>query len=202
MFCPGCGTQELAANQFCRGCGANMMAVRNAIERPDSITASAANAREEIGRAVAQRIRETKSAADLNLITEEALPNIEKFLESPEERRLRTVRTGSIITFVGLAATIAFSIVGSISKDDAFFAAAAGFIAMFVGIAFVVNGLLFTVPKMSIEDRTSEGLSQRDLDLAAAQTNDLILPESRHSFTSVTDETTQNLREEVHVKRK
>jgi hypothetical protein len=201
MFCPGCGTQELAANQFCRGCGANMMAVRNAIEKPDSITASAANAREEIGRAVAQKIRETKSAKDLNLITEEALPNIEKFLESPEERRLRRIRTGSLIAFIGLGATIAFSIVGSIAKDDFLVMAGMGFVAMFVGIAFVVNGLLFSVPKRSIEDRSSEGLSQRDLDLAAGQTNDLILPESRHSFTSVTDETTQNLREEVYVKR-
>ena len=83
MFCPGCGLEERESNQFCRACGADIRTVRLVLERPDSITASAVSARDEIGRAIASKIREAKSAKDLAIVTEEVLPQIEKFLESP-----------------------------------------------------------------------------------------------------------------------
>ena len=57
-----------------------MRVVRNAMSAPDSITASAVSARDEIGRAVAAKIRETRSADELAKVTEEVLPEIEKFL--------------------------------------------------------------------------------------------------------------------------
>ena len=55
MFCPSCGSEERQASQFCRACGTDLRAVHMGLERPDSITASAESAREEIGRAVAER---------------------------------------------------------------------------------------------------------------------------------------------------
>ena len=76
MFCPGCGLEELQSNQFCRACGTDMRVIRNAMAIPDSITASAASAREEIGRAVAAKIRETTSTKELAKVTEEVLPEI------------------------------------------------------------------------------------------------------------------------------
>ena len=54
MFCPECGIEERTANQFCRACGVDLRRVRVAVESPDSITASAVSARDEIGRAVAR----------------------------------------------------------------------------------------------------------------------------------------------------
>src|SRR5512134_485138 len=111
MFCAGCGLEEVQWNQFCRSCGVDMRMIRNAMAMPDTITASAASAREEIGRAVAAKIRETRSAKELAKVTEEVLPEIEKFLESPEEKRLRRMRVGMILSSVGLGVAIALSIV-------------------------------------------------------------------------------------------
>src|SRR5262245_59884044 len=106
MYCPSCGSEERQASQFCRACGVDLRAVRVSIERPDSITASAVSAREEIGRAVAQKIREVEDAKDLKRVAEDVLPQIEKFLESYEEKRLRRVRAGTIIGTSGLGAGI------------------------------------------------------------------------------------------------
>ncbi len=108
MFCPNCGLQENHSNQFCRACGSNLNVVRSVVERPDSITASAVLARDEIGRAIAFKIREAKSAGELATIAEEALPEIEKFLESPEEKRLRRLRNGTMVASIGLGTAVGF----------------------------------------------------------------------------------------------
>jgi hypothetical protein len=73
MFCPSCGSEERQATQFCRACGTDLRTVRASLERPDSITASAVSAREEIGRAVAQKIREIEDPRYLRRITERVL---------------------------------------------------------------------------------------------------------------------------------
>src|SRR4030095_12123990 len=71
---------------------------------PDAITASAVSARDEIGRAVAEKIRQTSTAKELHKVAEDVLPEIEKFLESPDERRLRRFRAGVIVACIGLGA--------------------------------------------------------------------------------------------------
>src|SRR5207249_237149 len=78
MFCPSCGSEERQASQFCRACGTDLRPVRVSLERPDSITASAVSAREEIGRAVADKIRDVEDARDLKRVAEDVLPQIEK----------------------------------------------------------------------------------------------------------------------------
>lgn len=201
MFCPSCGMEERFSNQFCRACGSNLRIVRSILAKPDSITASAATARDEIGRAVAQRIRQASSADELSKIAEDGLPYIEKFLESPEERRLRRIRVGSLISFIGLGAVIAFSLIGTFVEKDLFIVAAVGFVAFCIGLSFIVNGLLFTAPKKILADNSSEGENQRQLDYIDPQTNELILPESNQVFTSVIEETTQHLKEKQPVSR-
>src|SRR6266480_1824044 len=103
MFCPSCGSEERQASQFCRACGTDLRGVRVGLERPDSITASAISAREEIGRAVAEKIREMEDARYMRRFAQYVLPKVDKFLESPEEKRLRRLRSGMITTLVGLA---------------------------------------------------------------------------------------------------
>lgn len=93
MFCPSCGSNE-QTSQFCRACGTDLRTVRTSLERPDSITASAVSAREDIGRAVAEKIRQVEDAHELKKVAEDVLPQIEKFLESPDEKRLRRMREG------------------------------------------------------------------------------------------------------------
>lgn len=114
MFCPGCGLEEKQSNQFCRACGTDLRLVRLGLERPDNITASAVSARDEIGRAVAAKIREAESIGHLKIVADDVLPEIEKFLESPAEKRLRRVRSGTIVASIGLGATIAFALVATL----------------------------------------------------------------------------------------
>lgn len=202
MFCPSCGVEERNPTQFCRACGNDLRSVRFALEKTDSITASAANARDEVGKAFAQKIREMSSAYELSELAEDGLPYIEKFLESPEERRLRRIRTGSIISFIGLGAAIAFSIISIIADKGLVVLAGMGVVCLFIGLSFIVNGLLFTVPKKIIDDKSSEGEAQRRLDFNRIETNELKLPESNQVFTSVIEETTQHLKEKQPVSRK
>ncbi len=206
MFCPSCGIEERQSNQFCRACGTDLRRVRVAVESPDNITASAVSARDEIGRAVAFKIRETQSVYELKKVAEDVLPEIEKFLESPEEKRLRRMRVGMIIASVGFGVAFALSMVSVfIKKDDMIFLAGLGFITCFIGLGFILNGLLFTVPKKSLSDNSSDAEHQRELDAhnneLDAQTNELVLPESTQVFSSVTEQTTRHLKEKQTVLR-
>jgi hypothetical protein len=201
MFCPSCGTEERHSNQFCRACGANLTTVRTILEKPDAVTDSAAKARDEIGSAFAQQIRQISKASELNKIAEEGLPYIEKFLESPEERRLRRIRTGSILAFIGLGAAIAFSIVGSIANEKLLVLAGLGVVCLFIGAAFLINGLLFSVPKKAVVDKSSEGENQRQLDYIDPETNGLKLPESNQIFSSVIEQTTRQLKQKQPIPR-
>jgi hypothetical protein len=196
MFCPSCGLEERNSNQFCRACGSNLTIVRSALERPDSITASAVKARNEIGMAIAERIRQTKTANELAKVTEEVLPQIEKFLESPEEKRLRRIRTGMVISSIGLGTTIAFVVAGIFVDDDLVIIASSGLVAFFIGLSIVINGFFHTIPNKTLADYSGE--SQKQLSLDNAQTNDLILPQPTNLFSSVTETTTRNLEKKNH----
>lgn len=201
MFCPGCGTEDVQGNQFCRACGSDLRVVRTAVARPDSITASAAGAREEIGRSIAAKIRETQSAYELKKVAEDVLPEIEKFLESPEERRLRRLRVGTILACIGFGAALGLTALGVIMKKEEFlFLAALGGVTFFIGVAFWLNGVLLTVPKkrafeMPADEHLHTAIGddrQPDLVLPKAPTdmNDLFSAPS-----SVTENTTRHLTE-------
>src|SRR6266508_2947037 len=106
MYCPSCGSEERQPSQYCRACGTDLRVVRRGLERPDTITASAVSAREQISQALADKIRQMESAKDLERVAEDVLPQLEKFLESPEEKRLRRVRAGVITALVGLGVSL------------------------------------------------------------------------------------------------
>ncbi|MBA2620553.1 MAG: zinc ribbon domain-containing protein [Acidobacteria bacterium] len=201
MFCPSCGLEDKQSNQFCRACGADLRGVRNALERPDAVTSSAISSRGEIGRAVAARIRQTASAHELKKVAEDVLPEIEKFLESPVEKRLRRVRAGVVTASAGLGATVLLFLI-SLQDKKAFFLPAVGLVVFFVGLGIILNGLLFTLPPKSIADNSFEADSQRELDAAAPQTGNLVLPpETSEVFTSVTEHTTRHLKEKQPIPR-
>ena len=150
MFCPNCGIQDHNRSQFCRTCGAELHIVRTALEQPDAITVSSITARDQIGQAIADRIKELRTADDLKGVAQEVLPQIEKFLESPEERRLRRLREGTITAAVGLGLTISFLLVSSIAHSDGgetlgFLGAGSGIIVLMVGLGIIVNALWLTV---------------------------------------------------------
>ena len=167
MFCPGCGSEERQASQFCRACGTDLRAVRMSLERPDSITASAVTAREEIGRAFADKIRAVEDSRDMKRVAEDVLPQIEKFLESPEEKRLRRLRAGSIVASVGVGATIAMLIMANFGNpaDLEGFAmgAGAGLVTFFIGLGLILNAILFTRPRGDVAAQ-SDARAQNLLD--------------------------------------
>jgi hypothetical protein len=138
------------------------------LERPDSITASAVTAREEIGKAVADRIRELEDARELKKVAEDVLPQLEKFLESYEEKRLRRVRAGTIIGASGFGAGILGLIMSaSLTGPDleaALWVGGLGITAFTVGLGFILNGLLFTKPRKGLEDRSPDARLQNLLD--------------------------------------
>ena len=154
MFCPGCGSEQ--HSQYCRSCGMDLRRVYSTLEKQDEIKQQGLSARDEIGRAVADKIREAKSAKELNRIVEEVLPNIDKFLESPEAKRLRRIRAGMITAAVGLGAAVAFFILGWLNKDNGdLFVACLGLTVFLIGLGILLNGWLFTVPRELDENQIS-----------------------------------------------
>ena len=204
MYCPSCGSEERQLSQFCRACGTDLRIVRNSLENPDAITQSAISAREHIGMAVADKIRQMKSAKDLERVAEDILPPFEKFLESPEEKRLRRIRAGVITACVGFAASLALLLVGLALDDSNIFPFITPvFITFIVGLGIVLNGLLFTVPRKTLPGDAGDALAQRALDSgintalyeapAAGNLTNELGPSTTPQAVSVTEHTTHHL---------
>jgi hypothetical protein len=201
MFCPDCGLEDKQANQFCRACGTDLRQVRTALERPDTITASAVSARDEISRAIAAKIRDSRSPEDLAVVAEDVLPELEKFLESPEEKRLRRLRVGTIVSSIGVGGALGLTLASIFGGDrELMLFAGLGVVCFFIGLSIILNGLFLTIPRKELADRGDNADRQRALDLKPpAETRDLVLPESRDVFSSVTEHTTQHLKEKDPV---
>ncbi len=183
MFCPGCGSEERQLSQFCRGCGTDLRAVRAGLERPDAITNSAATARDEIGRAVAAKIRELQGPGELKIMADDVLPKIEEFLESPEEKRLRRMRTGVITASVGLGAMIMFLLIALATRNaNSFAPLGAATVAFFIGLGIIINGKLLTVPSKQLSTRSPEAALQsaveRQPEVAGVERRELAPPPS------------------------
>jgi hypothetical protein len=155
MFCPGCGSEERQTNQFCRACGTDLRLVRANLGGADSVTASAMSAREEIGRAMAQKIREVEDAHELKQVAEDVLPQVEKFLESYKEKRLRRVRAGVIVAASGAGAGVLGLVLTLVMRsmerngdmEAWIMLMGLGITAFAIGLGLVLNGILFTEPR-------------------------------------------------------
>ena len=202
MYCPSCGSEERQLSQFCRACGTDLRIVRNSLENPDAITQSAISAREHIGLAVADQIRQMKSAKELSKIAEEVLPPFEKFLESPEEKRLRRIRGGVITAAIGFGASMVVFLM-ALDKIDFLPYISPALITFLVGVGTVINGLLFTVPRKQLPGDVRDALSQRALDSginralyeapAATNLTNELGPSSKPQQVSITEHTTHHL---------
>lgn len=200
MFCPSCGSEERQASQYCRACGTDLRPVRLSLERPDSITASAVSAREEIGRAVAAKIREVEDAHELKKVAEDVLPQIEKFLESPDEKRLRRMRAGVVVSSIGIGFTVLMFLMTSVAREadvEGFIGGAGmGIVTFCIGLGLLLNALLFTRPRKSMSDHSDDARQQNVLDagynhpqLRSPTTSNLAAP-----VGSVTENTTLHLK--------
>jgi hypothetical protein len=164
------------------------------VQRPDSITASAVSAREDIARAVAEKIRAVDDSRDLKRIAEDVLPKLEKFLESPEEKRLRRLRAGVIVAAAGLGFASFMLLMTSVvhGPDVEGFVAGVGIgaAAFFVGLGVIINGLVFTRLGKRIEDNARDPRLQNLLDVSYAPPQLRPSGEASPTFRS---QTTSNL---------
>jgi hypothetical protein len=201
MFCPGCGLEEIHSNQFCRACGANLKTVRTALEKPDQITNSATFARSEIGRVIASKINEMQSAKgnnyakELAILTENVLPQVTKFIESPEEKKLRQLREGVVTASTGIGLVPLGIILNLFIGMPGLVVVGAGLLISFIGLGIIINGMWLTVPRKSLEDKSNEAERQRELDKNnSSETNELFLSkENAPPFVSVVEHTTRQL---------
>jgi hypothetical protein len=133
------------------------------LERPDTITASAASAREQISQAMAEKIRQMEPN-DLKRVAEDVLPQLEKFLESPEEKRLRRVRAGLVVAATGVGVALLIFLL-SLGTQDLIPFIALGVIAFLIGLGMIINGLAFTIPRKKVLDRTAEANALKELEM-------------------------------------
>jgi len=203
MYCPTCGSEERQVSQYCRACGTDLGGVRRGLERPDTITASAVSAREEITRVMAEKIRQMEGSRELKQVAEDVLPQLEKFLESPEEKRLRRVRAGVVVAAIGLGGALLIFLM-SLNAHDLIPFISLGVIAFLIGLGLIINGLAFTIPRKTIADRSNDAESQRELDapaqnayaanqLSGSSQTTSDLPSAVPARPSVTEHTTHHL---------
>lgn len=193
MYCPACGSDERQPGQYCRVCGIDLRAVRLTLERPDSITASAVSARQQISLAIADRIRQVEKAKDLEHVAEDVLPHIEKFLESPEERRLRRIRAGMVTAAIGLGTTIG-AFIWALNSVDLLPLIGPTVVLFLVGIGVMINGLWFTVPSKQIPQPDLNNLYYETPEVIQRPTTQNISPPYQAlSSSSVTEHTTHHL---------
>jgi hypothetical protein len=199
MFCPNCGTEDNTKTQFCRGCGAELQIVRTALSRPEAVTNAATTARQQIGQAIAFKITELRKASDLKKVVEEVLPQVEKFLESPEERRLRQLRNGVISTAIGIGVILG-SVLLSATPDKydaellAFLGGCGGIVLLLIGLGIIVNARWLTVPRKSEDLLLIPKKVALDQRISNVSTTGEIPPEQEPGLASVTEGTTRQLR--------
>lgn len=202
MFCPNCGVKEDQLIQFCRTCGTDLRVVRGSLEQPEQAAVSSAVAREEVARAVAAKIQEGHWWQVGMMV-----PEVERLFESPQDRylrllreaeakRLRLLRAGVITAATGFG-TILLFLIASLAKPDLLLLAGPSLVVLIIGLGIVINGLLFTVPKTSQNNRRTKKQTQ---DLFAGPASNFAqtsgdLPPARPSFlpAPVTENTTRHL---------
>jgi len=203
MFCPSCGSEERQASQFCRACGTDLRAVRVSLERPDSVTASAVSAREEIGRAVASKIREVHDAKELKKVAEDVLPQIEKFLESPEEKKLRRIRSGVVVSAAGVGGTIFMLLMSAFERgpdaEKLLGVAGLGVACFLIGIGLIINALFFTKLRKQVEDHSLDARDQNLIDAGYTPPASTFKAQTTSNLAmapgaSVTEQTTKHLK--------
>jgi hypothetical protein len=150
-----------------------------------------------------------EGSRELKQVAEDVLPQLEKFLESPEEKRLRRVRAGVVTAAIGLGGALLIFLL-SLNSQDLIPFIALGVITFLIGLGLVLNGLAFTIPRRTLTDRSGEAKAQAELEsllqnsqaanqLSAQPTNDLPsdLPRPANRLVarpSVTEHTTHQLK--------
>jgi hypothetical protein len=194
MFCPQCGTKQADELKFCKSCGVNLHAVRQAV------------APREKG----EKLDWSKTWVAEMLMSSDEHERRKAELErqqgiTPEVKRYNEIKQGVITGCVGVGVSIFLFIMmqgiilgGYVPQGVAEILSrvwVAGVIPLFVGIAFIINGLIVSkkiVESSKREAETRSNILERDIEPQALRSADTT--EFTPSGFSVTEGTTKHLR--------
>lgn len=189
MICPRCASNQGDDIKFCTSCGANLQAVREAMQAPDSAGKFNWNntwVAEMFMSGQANELRKREMERQLGI--------------TPEVKRYNEIKAGVIVSSVGVGVSIfLFFLMQAIASQNPRDAEIltrvwlAGVIPFMVGIALIINGVLVSKRMVEVIEREQnkvknleEGPAPRGL--RSADTNEFI-----PANYSVTDSTTRHL---------
>lgn len=197
MFCPQCGSNQSDELKFCKSCGANLLAVRKAVASPESVERFDWN-KTWLAEMLMSGEESVKRAAEI-----ERLQGI-----TPETRRRNEIKAGVITASVGVGVMITVFMImqgiilgGFVPQAVAEILSrvwVAGVIPVLVGLALIFNGMFVSKRSASLDMHQTDARNS-ELDGSAAE----FLPPASTSQLgagipfSVTDETTQHLKEPI-----
>jgi hypothetical protein len=171
------------------------------LEKTETLSSADVNAREEIGRALADKIREMQRTKDLETLVESILPEVEKFLEAPEERRLRRIRAGVTTSAIGTAAMASVFLVAFFTRTKEMLPLMGiGLVPFLIGLGVIINGLIFSLPGKRLRRQVPLAV-EKLLDQIPIKPRAAIQPPSAAISASVTEHTTHHLADEAAVPR-
>ena len=190
MQCPRCASNQSDDIKFCTFCGANLQAVREALDAPDSAK------KFEWGNTWVADMLMSGQAAEIRKLELERRMGI-----TPEVKRYNEIKAGVIVSSIGIGLAIFLAIfmqgvAGHVDPKDAEIITrlwVAGVIPFMVGVALIVNGLVVSKRIVEAQERAlREGKAldeaQGARSLRPADTNEFI-----PTNFSVTDQTTRHL---------
>lgn len=190
MQCPRCASNQSDDIKFCTFCGANLQAVREALDAPDS------GKKFEWGNTWVAEMFMSGQMAEIRKHEMERRMGI-----TPEVKRYNEIKAGVIVSSVGIGVAIFLAIfmqgiAGHVDPKDADIITrlwVAGIIPFMVGLALIINGLVVSKKIVEAQERAlkegkalDEGAPVRGL--RPADTNEFI-----PTNFSVTDQTTRHL---------
>jgi Predicted membrane protein len=202
MFCPKCGSNQSDELKFCKSCGTNLFAVRQVADTGQT----------------GEKFDWSKTwLAEMLLSGEESVKRAAKIERlqgiTPETKRRNEIKAGVITGSIGVGLMILLYVLmtgiilsGNVSAGVAEILSrvwVAGVIPIFVGLALIVNGVFVSKKTEKLHGHeTDAGTGELNKPaengyLPPAETNQLFSP----GF-SVTDETTEHLKEPVQRKAK
>jgi len=191
MLCPRCASNQSDDIKFCTFCGANLQAVREAMEAPDS------GKKFDWGNTWVAEMFMSGQAAELRKQEMERALGI-----TPEVKRYNEIKAGVILSCIGVAVSIFlyFLMIGIAAQSPPHDAEIlrsvwiAGVIPFMVGLALIINGVVVSKRMVEIMERQRKGTKtleegQAPRGLRPADTNEFIPT----NMSSVTDQTTRHL---------
>ena len=190
MICPRCNSNQSDDIKFCTACGANLEAVREALERPET-----AKKFEWNDTWVAEMFMSGKAAQRRKQELERAMGI------TPEVKRYQEIKAGVIVSSIGIGLSIFLywfmqGVAGHVDPEEREIILRiwiAGIIPFMVGLALIINGLVISKKQVEIQNRNE----REALPLEEGPTPRTLRPADTSQFiptgVSVTEGTTRHL---------